>query len=492
MGKDQSRANLPPAVGLVIREGEGLAIEFKEKYTGRIDEDIAAFANSKGGTILLGVRDDGSIVGERLTNDLKARIVSLARNCNPGIAISVAQAGPVVTVEVPEGSEKPYGCGSGYFRRLDATSQKMTRDELRVMFSQNAPVSFEDGLAKGLIPRDISREKVGAFLKEAGIVKVSVSSSELLHSLRVADSAGVKIAGALFFARDPGRFVPQAQTILLAFKGTRKLQIYDRQDVRDDLLTQFNQTITFLKKHLNLRSEIRGVNRQDSYEIPLEALREAVVNALMHRDYSVTGTQVSVEVYEDRVEIINPGGLPAGLPQAAFGSMSVRRNELIADLFFRLHKVERIGMGIARMREAIAAAGLRAPRFKSNGYFRAVIYRPKPKKGVMAGASLAENGSQKSDQEKPSQKRAGGRLKTAVSRGSVSQKTSQESSQKIRRKTSRKILDLIKTNPDITIAGLASQIGITDRAVKYHLKSLTQKGIVRRVGPDKGGHWEMA
>ena len=76
-----------------------------------------------------------------------------------------------------------------------------------------------------------------------------------------------------------------------------RFHIYDRRDVRDDLLTQFNEAISFLKKHLNVRSEIRGVNRKDIYEIPLAVLREAVVNALMHRDYSITGTQVSVEVY---------------------------------------------------------------------------------------------------------------------------------------------------------------------------------------------------
>ena len=87
---------------------------------------------------------------------------------------------------------------------------------------------------------------------------------------------------------------------LLAFKGTQKLHIFDRRDVQDDLLTQFNEAVLFIQKHLNIRSEIRGVNRQDIYEIPLEAIREAVVNALMHRDYSVTGTQISIEIYDDR------------------------------------------------------------------------------------------------------------------------------------------------------------------------------------------------
>ncbi|HCU24840.1 MAG TPA: ArsR family transcriptional regulator, partial [Deltaproteobacteria bacterium] len=110
-------------------------------------------------------------------------------------------------------------------------------------------------------------------------------------------------------------------------------------------------------------------------EIPLEALREAVVNALMHRDYGITGTQISIEIYDDRVEILNPGGLPNKLSKKEFGVMSVRRNERIADLFFRLHKVERIGMGIKRIRKLIKAAGLKEPDFETDGFFRVVFYR---------------------------------------------------------------------------------------------------------------------
>ncbi|MGI6414371.1 MAG: helix-turn-helix domain-containing protein [Thermoguttaceae bacterium] len=95
-------------VKLLIREGEGLTVEFKERYTSRMDEDIVAFANARGGTLLLGVRDDGAVCGERLTNDLKAKINSLARNCKPAIAVAFRQVGNVVAVLVPEGTEKPY------------------------------------------------------------------------------------------------------------------------------------------------------------------------------------------------------------------------------------------------------------------------------------------------------------------------------------------------------------------------------------------------
>jgi ATP-dependent DNA helicase RecG len=474
-------------VEIAIREGEGLTVEFKEKYTSRIDEDMVAFANGRGGTVLLGVRDDGSVPGEKLTNELKARINSLARNCKPEIAVAFFQSGPVVVIEVPEGREKPHSCGSGFYRRMDATTQKMSHEEIRAMFSEHEPLPFEERTVKGFAFAQVSKEKIKAFIDEADIRLPRISAPEFLQSLKVADPAAVKIAGILFFARDVSKFIPQARTTLLAFKGVEKFQIYDRQDVHDDLLTQFSQTITFLKKHLNLRSEIKGVDRHDSYEIPLEALREAVVNALMHRDYSITGTQVSVEIYDDRVEIINPGGLPAGLPRRSFGAMSVRRNELISDLFFRLHKVERVGMGIAKMKAAMIAAGLKAPKFETKGLFQAVFYRPKVKAAVVAEKPSARKTESKGSPNGPPKGSPKGPRKTSQK---GAQKGTQKGAQKGVQKTRERILELIQNNPSITMAELSQQLNRSQSAIKKNLRLLKAKGIIKRVGPDKGGHWQ--
>ena len=462
-----SYAITPEQVKLLIREGEGLTVEFKERYTPRIDEDIVAFSNARGGTLLLGVRDDGSVKGELLTNDLKAKINSLARNCKPTIAVEMLQASKVVAIVVPEGTEKPYSCGSGYYRRLDATTQKMSHDELRVMFAESEPLPFEERTVRGFSFDDISKAKILAFVKEAGIRIGSTAMPEFLRSLRVADAVGVKNVGILFFAKDVYGHLHQAQMTLLAFKGTDRLRIYDRRDVRDDLLTQFNEAVAFLKKHLNVRSEIRGVNREDIYEIPLEALREAVVNSLMHRDYSITGTQVSVEIYDDRVEIVNPGGLPKNLSIKDFGRVSVRRNELIADLFFRLHKVERIGMGIQKMKDAMVAAGLREPTFVPDAFFQAIFHRSPEfaMKDSILGAEATE--------KKPEAK------------------TAQKNDQKTAQKTDQRLIARIQQKPEITRQELAIELGITDSGIKYHLKKMQDKGLLRRVGPDKGGHWEV-
>ena len=451
---------------MIIQEGEGLTVEFKEHFSPRIVEDMAAFANTKGGLIILGVRDDKTIVGEELTNDLKAHINSLGRNCSPLIPTKIMQVGNLVVIEVPQGEEKPYGCGAGYFRRLDGTTQKMTNHELRIMFREHETLSFEDKISKNVTWQDISRNKIRSFLKEADIGIKKIVVPDILTSLNVAHNDRITNAGVLFFAENPHKFIFHAQMTLIAFKGKDRIHIFDRQDIQDDLLTQFNGAVFFLKKHLNLRSEIKGVNREDIYEIPLEALREAIANAIIHRDYSMRGTSLMVEVYDDRVEIINPGGLPAGMEKKDFGKISVRRNERIADLFFRMDKVELAGTGIRRMREAMTAAGLPPPKIRQTTFFNISFKRP-----------ILEDKSTSIEQIKLGEK--------------VTEKVTKRVTERVTENQSLILKEMGKDNR-ITAKRLSEIVGISERKIKENIKLLKNKGRVKHIGPAKGGHWEIA
>jgi len=235
----------PVCLDLIIQEGEGLTVEFKERFTERIDQDMTAFANTKGGVILLGVRDDRTVSGEALTNDLKARIQSLARNCTPMISITIQQIQNIVAVEVVQGEEKPYSCSSGYFRRLDGATQKMTPAELRIMFREHDEIPFEERFHSELTWSDLDTAKIERFIKEADIEMKKVVARDLLLSLNLAAGERITNAGALFFAKELRRFILQAQMTLIAFKGADRVHIYDRQDLADDLVTQFNEAILF-------------------------------------------------------------------------------------------------------------------------------------------------------------------------------------------------------------------------------------------------------
>jgi ATP-dependent DNA helicase RecG len=448
-------------VDLLIKEGEGFTVEFKERFTSRISEDMVAFANSRGGTILLGVRDDHVVVGEKLSNALKAQIISLGRNCTPSISVSAKQAGAVIAVSVPEGTEKPYSCSAGYFRRLDAVTQKMSNHELRLMFHTFGGVPFEERICAHAGIGALSKEKIRAFMKSAGIGGRNIPIDGFLKSLRLVQKDGITNAAVLLFGKEPWRFLHNCELICVRFSDSVGVDIFDRVDCRDGLITQFDTAMFFLKKHLNHRSIIQGTYRREAYDVPEEAFREAIANAVIHRDYSVQGTSLMVKVFDDRLEIINPGGLPDGLNSKDFGSVSIRRNELLCDMFHRLDLVERAGTGIKRMRDAMKIENLPPPSINADAFFILQLQRlqPGPSSVAIPGESREEG--------------------------------SEKSSEKGSEKSSEKILELMKQKPIISIAEMAEQIGKTTRAVEKQIALLKEKGKIRRVGPDRGGQWEV-
>ncbi|MEN6383928.1 MAG: ATP-binding protein [Phycisphaerales bacterium] len=443
---------------LMITEGEGLTVEFKEQYTAKIDRDIVAFANTKGGCILLGIADNGRIIGQKLNNRIKSEIHNIGRNCDPPVSINrILQVEEIAVIQISEGDEKPYSCSSGFFRRLDAVTQKMSQKEVRMLFRETDNVFFESQFCHSLNVKGIAVEKVKTFLKETGAsLRISKTALPLIFSsLAVMDKNKINNAGALMFASNIKKIMPHCESIMGAFKGEDKTHIYDRKDVQDDLFTQFNEAVSFLKKHLNVRSEISDVNRHDIYEIPIDALREAVVNAIIHRDYSLKGTSIYIRVFDDRVEIENPGGLLSPVTLQSLGKSSVRRNPIIADLFHRMGKVERMGSGIDRMRELVHGAKLREPLFETNDFFRVIFYR-NPLYALKRAKSTVEKTMEKTVE-----------------------------------KTMEKILNLIEEKPNITQNELMTKTGLSRPGVEWNIRKLKDKGMIRRIGSDRSGYWEI-
>ena len=130
-----------------------------------------------------------------------------------------------------------------------------------------------------------------------------------------------------------------------------------------------------MKRNLKVKYEIKEVQRKNILEIPEDALREAVINAVCHRDCFEKGTRVMIEIYDDRVEITNPGGAPKGITKENFGTMSVARNPIIASLLNRINYIERMGTGIVRIKHAMEIAELDAPIFEMNEFFRVIFKR---------------------------------------------------------------------------------------------------------------------
>lgn len=350
---------------LAIAEGEGLMVEFKERLA-NLDKEIVAFANTAGGVIYLGVDDEGKVVGIGIDNGLKSQVTDIAHNCDPSIKIQfeVFSKEKVLAVRVQKGLDKPYRCKDGFFIRNGPSSQKLKRDEIVALIIQGGNVRFDEAINERFnFPLDFSQESLDEYLRISGIA-THASAKDILQSLNVAqiEQGELKFtnAGVLLFAKDPQKFFPESYITAIKYKTNERFSILDKKDFKGSLISQIEQTLAFVLRHMNVEPSIDmgGASplgsRRDIYEYSLVAMREAVVNAVVHRDYIYDSSHIYVHMFTDYVEIENPGGLFRDLTLEDLGKRSVRRNRLIADLLHRSGFVERVGGGFSRMKTALA------------------------------------------------------------------------------------------------------------------------------------------
>ncbi len=371
----------PADLDILIQRGEGTTLEFEESLSSSFARELVALANTIGGRILLGVTDDGTVKGIEDANAVRDRVRDIARNCDPSIKVRVEPVGRALAVHVRESDSKPVQCGDGFFWRQGAATQKMSRDEIRDFFRTEGEIGFDRSPCPGFsYPEDFDREKFDAWLGQSGISD-EAPVEDVLVNIEVAERAGDRLlfrnAGALFFARNARRFFPQAYITCLMAKGTDKVHILDRKDFDGGVVADIEDAMRFIERNTRTAYRIEGLRRQNIPEYPMEAVREAIVNAVMHRDWFFDGANVFVELYTDRIEVISPGSLPKGLTLDGLGRTSIRRNPLIADLLHRIDFIEKPGTGIRRIRDGARERDCPEPRFEA-GRFVTVTFRPNP------------------------------------------------------------------------------------------------------------------
>ena len=295
----------------ILQEGEGQFIEFKESFDPKnLAKEIVAFVNSQGGRVFLGVDDQGRVKGVQATNKLKSQIQDLARNCDPPIHVRLEEIGNVLIIEVDEGINKPYKCSAGFFLRQGSSSQKLSTDEIRDFFNKEGKILFDEGINDDFsFEEGFNKSKFEDFVKRARLSR-TISDEDILKNIGVLTKNGkFRNAGVLFFCDNIEKFFRHAIVTCVLYKGTDKYKIIDRKDFTEDAISNYNGTMAFLMRNLRLEYEIKAGPREEILEIPQEALREAIVNAMAHRDYNEKGANVQIDIFDDRVEISNPGGL---------------------------------------------------------------------------------------------------------------------------------------------------------------------------------------
>lgn len=365
----------------IISNKEGQHVEFKQNVNSDLAKEIVAFANGSGGRIFIGVADNETIPGVTITNKIKSDIQSIAMGCDPAVTIHMEEVdGRVILIDIPEGKDKPYRSTNGFYVRVGPNSSKLSRDQLLEFIKTEGKVKFDElDCPDATFPDSINDFAIRRFMELAGIT-ASLSSSELLINLGVMRAEGPVLnnTGVLFFTQNPSQYIAHSLITCVAYKGNTKVDIIDKKTFDLDIITNIDQGLEFIKRHLNLSYTIRGTQRTEGLEIPEVALREAIVNAVVHRNYFEKGAVVMVEIFDNRVEISNPGGLPKGFPVEEFGKRTLARNPLMASLLTRARYIEKLGTGVPRIRELMQKATLPAPVFTFNDFFTVVLRRFDP------------------------------------------------------------------------------------------------------------------
>jgi len=371
---------------LLIKQGEGYNLEFKQSLPSKasdLAEEICAFANAAGGTLLIGVDDKGKTVGVSMDNTSRSRLQNILNCIEPRIEISTTEViindKTILCLECSSGKEKPYTVSGNIIVRNGANSEKITSvQRMRDFFQFADRIFFDEGICKKFIyPNDFDSKLFKDFLHTAGISDVLAEDTILSNLQLVTDDHHFKNGTVLFFGKEPQKFYEQAVTRCLLFKGVNKTHILDDKLFSGNLIQQYNNALAFLIQKLNLNYIIEGIGpRKEVLEIPEEVFKEAMINALCHRDYFEKGAVTHVEIFEDRVEISNPGGLVNSIAREDFGKRSLSRNSLVFGLFLRMDLAEKVGSGINRMKDEMLKANLPEPVFSLEGFFTAIFYRP--------------------------------------------------------------------------------------------------------------------
>jgi ATP-dependent DNA helicase RecG len=367
----------------IIGEGEGQKIEFKEKASS-LAREMVAFANTNGGCIYVGITDDGTIKSVKLTNKLKSQITDLARNCDPPISIRIFEdSSGIVIIEVPEAQDKPYKCADGFFIRIGPNSQKLSRDEIVRLIQHAGKIRFDEMVNDEFIfLQDFDSVEWEEYRKLTGYPQ-TMKAKDVLTNIGVASVQDNQIlftnAAILFFSKDPQKFFPEAKLTCLKYRGESRYDIIDRRELKGSLLKQLDGAMAFFERYNARQIKITGAPRHEEWEdYPRVAIREAVINALVHRDYFYDSSHIYFHLYDGFLEIDNPGGLVGGLSLKDLGSKAARRNRMLADLMQRAGYIENAGSGIVRIKESLSRNNNPPAKISATNFFSIkLIMRPK-------------------------------------------------------------------------------------------------------------------
>jgi len=391
-----------------IQQGESAQLEFK-KSTAQltaVGQTLCGFLNGHGGTVLIGVTAEGQLLGQQVSDATQQEIAGILKKLEPAAHIEVNYmpiAGDKMVISLhahPAVHHVPYSYDGRAYERIESTTSLMPRAKYQKLLLEGLQInqSWENLPAVGVPLSSLNEETIRQTIRAGiriGRIAPSVENADIQIILRgltllkgeQLTNAAVVLYGTAFLPD-----YPQCQLLMARFRGTTKREFIDNQQTFGNLFQLLDEALLFLSKHLFIAGRIveGQLARQEELSLPLNALREALVNACCHRDYSVRGGSVSLAIFDNAVEIWSVGSLPFGqqIQDLKRSHTSQPRNPLIADVLYRQGLIEHWGRGTQDIIDYCLAAGHPEPEFIESGGAFCVRFTPK----IPLGLNLSSSG----------------------------------------------------------------------------------------------------
>jgi ATP-dependent DNA helicase RecG len=431
-------------------------IEYKQNWQDDYLKWICGFANAQGGKIYIGQDDAGKVVGLADYKDLMDEIPNKIKNyLGVSTEVNLRQKNKKYYIEiVTPAYSVPISLRGRYYYRSGSVKQELTGAALNEFLLKRSGQTWDNVVEPRADFQDIDAETLKIFMKmseRAGRLpdNAELKLPELLAKLRLTENGKLKRAAIVLFGKDPGRFYTNTFVKIGRFGNDDADILF--QETEDGNIIRLLDAVLQQLDHKFLRRSIsfKGMNRVETPEYPVPALREMLLNALIHRNY--LGAPTQIRVYDHKITTWNDGALPEGitLPELKQTHSSRPRNPLIASVCFKGGYIDSWGSGTIRIIKACQKAGL-----------------PEPEMSEQFGGFMLKL------------------CKNVVTQNDLKPKKSSE-------KSSEKILKIIKNNRSVSAADLAARLKITARAVEKNLAKLKAQNFIRRIGPDNGGYWKI-
>lgn len=395
---------------LLIEKKESQTLEFKKSTSliKPIFQTLCGFLNGYGGTVLVGVTDSGKIVGQEVTDSTKKEIANEISKIEPPVQISttfvpVGDGKEVIVLQVHKSGYAPCVFDGRAYQRIQSATSKMPQHQYEQLLVERNHLNYawDELLSTGCTINDLDHEEILGTIKQGiAVNRISLASKsddieEILNKFELSRDGHITNAAVVLFAKNVQPNYPQCQIKMARFNGKDKLGGFlDSKIIYGNAFTILHEASLFLQRHLSVASffQENSIVRIDKPDLPVLAVREALVNAICHRDYSNRSSTITMAIYEDKLEIWSDGNLPKGITIDDLKKKhpSKQRNKLISDIIYKRGLVEKWGTGTLAMINLCKEHGVSEPTFEeySGGFsvtfpFKKLIERPMPSDNIL-------------------------------------------------------------------------------------------------------------